>query len=73
MQKHKKSKQEFVPVDAVDPGTAAKLPDDNELEEVKTEEASAIEASIGLDKDLRSDPEYEEVGVVEIMEVGDTD
>lgn len=57
----------------MDPGTAAKLPDDIKLEEVKTEEASAIEVSIGLNKDLRAEPEYEEAGVVEIMEVGDTD
>ena len=69
VQKHKKSKDEFVPEGAVDPGTAAKIPDHIELEEVKAEEASAIEESIGLSGNLNAEAEFEEGDEVEIMDV----
>ena len=51
------------------PGTAAKIPDEIELEEVKAEEVSAIERSIGLSGNLAAETEFEEGGTVEIMDV----
>ena len=67
-QKHRKTKDEFVPEGATDPGTATRIPDEVELEEVKAEEASAIERSIGLSGNLAVEAEFEEGGTVEIMD-----
>ena len=69
IQKHKKAKHEFVPEDALDPGTAVKIPDQTELKEVKGEEAVAIERSIGITGNLDAEPEFHE-SEIEVMDVG---
>ena len=69
IQKHKKAKHEFVPEDALDPGTTVKIPDHTELEEVKGEEAVAIERSIGITGNLDAEPEFHE-SKIEVMDVG---
>ena len=46
-----------------------KIPDQTELEEVKGEEAVAIEKSLGITGSLDAEPEFHE-SEIEVMDVG---
>ena len=67
---HKKEKHDFVPIKMVETTEDLDFPDNLEIEEVKKEEAVAIEQSIGLASttNLDIEPDFREV-----LEVMDTD
>ena len=67
---HKKEKHDFVPLEMAETNEDLDFPDDSEIEEVKKEEAVAIEWSIGLASatNLDIEPDFREV-----LEVMDTD